>query len=267
MASSSEETDCDSGWQRVRSLFSVRYGDSPPEEVKELSATVLVASVTGFLFGGMIGARHAGDKYIALNHNTKYASAMQAQRELHGAAMLGFVRQGAKWGWKTALFAGIFSGTASLLSVYRDKDGALNYIAAGGVTGGLFRVSRGVKPAIGGTVLGLLISLPAGLFLHGMDLILVGSEGRSKVRRERFHSRRQREEQWNKKLESTAELIEDLEVELSPSEGSGIHRLHTYYTTSKDSSEGSASATGHSHTTDANKDSDLSVEPTKSKDT
>ena len=56
-----------------------RYGDSPPEEVKELSATVLVASVTGFLFGGMIGARHAGDKYIALNHNTKYASAMQAQ--------------------------------------------------------------------------------------------------------------------------------------------------------------------------------------------
>ena len=38
-----------------------------------------VASVFGFMFGGMIGARHAGDKYITLNHSSKFTSVMQAQ--------------------------------------------------------------------------------------------------------------------------------------------------------------------------------------------
>ena len=31
-----------------------------------------------------------------------------SQRELHGAAMLGFVKQGYKWSWKMSLFAGMF---------------------------------------------------------------------------------------------------------------------------------------------------------------
>jgi hypothetical protein len=66
--------------------------------------------------------------------------------------MLGFVRQGSKWGWKMGLFAGIFryfvigivqevyskvyfscfSGTILLMSVYRDKDDFVNYTTAGG---------------------------------------------------------------------------------------------------------------------------------------
>ena len=40
---------------------------------------MLTASVVGFLFGGMIGSRHAGDKYIAINHHSKFTSTMQAQ--------------------------------------------------------------------------------------------------------------------------------------------------------------------------------------------
>ena len=38
-----------------------------------------VAAVCGLFFGGMIGARHAGDKYITLNHSSKFTSVMQAQ--------------------------------------------------------------------------------------------------------------------------------------------------------------------------------------------
>ena len=50
-----------------------------PDELKDFSTAVCVASIVGFLFGGMIGARHAGDKYIAMNHSTKFTSAIQAQ--------------------------------------------------------------------------------------------------------------------------------------------------------------------------------------------
>ncbi len=48
-------------------------------EVKELTLTIFVASVAGFMFGGMIGARHAGDRFIAHNHASKFTSVMQAQ--------------------------------------------------------------------------------------------------------------------------------------------------------------------------------------------
>jgi len=41
--------------------------------------------------------------YIA--HST---TLLPPQRELHGAAMLGFVSKGACWGWRMGVFAGIF---------------------------------------------------------------------------------------------------------------------------------------------------------------
>ncbi len=56
-----------------------RHGDQLPEELTNVTTTVLVASITGFLFGGMIGARHAADKYILMNHGSKFTSTMQAQ--------------------------------------------------------------------------------------------------------------------------------------------------------------------------------------------
>ena len=167
-------------WSHVLTLthtyIMCRYGEDLPEELRDFPTTVLLASFTGFLFGGMIGARHAGDKFIALNHSSKFTSVMQAQvstcwqhemsctyhstcnwnnipgqcilyhgakwslnymaksetpysstphtsvscyithsttllppqRELHGAAMLGFVSKGARWGWRMGVFAGIF---------------------------------------------------------------------------------------------------------------------------------------------------------------
>ena len=56
-----------------------RYGEPLSEEVKDFPTTVLAASCVGFAFGGMIGARHAGDKFIAMNHHSKFSSTMQAQ--------------------------------------------------------------------------------------------------------------------------------------------------------------------------------------------
>ncbi len=56
-----------------------RPGDDLAPELKELSLTIFIASVAGFLFGGMIGARHSGDKFITHNHASKFTSVMQAQ--------------------------------------------------------------------------------------------------------------------------------------------------------------------------------------------
>ena len=53
--------------------------DVVPEEVREFQVTVLVATLTGFLLGGMVGARYAGDKFVSISHSAKFSSTMQAQ--------------------------------------------------------------------------------------------------------------------------------------------------------------------------------------------
>lgn len=60
-------------------MIFIRSGAPLPDELREWPPTVFLASVIGFLFGGFLGARWAGDKYIAMNHNTKFTHAMQAQ--------------------------------------------------------------------------------------------------------------------------------------------------------------------------------------------
>lgn len=49
------------------------------EEVREFQVTVLVSTLTGFLLGGLVGARYAGDKFVAISHSSKFSSTMQAQ--------------------------------------------------------------------------------------------------------------------------------------------------------------------------------------------
>ncbi|KAL5515959.1 hypothetical protein EMCRGX_G001213 [Ephydatia muelleri] len=99
----------ESGWDRIVTTLTIRPGEVPPNELVELANAILAASFGGFLFGGFIGARHAGDRFILMNSNAKFSSTMQAQRQLHAASMMGFVRHGCKWGWRMAAFAAIFS--------------------------------------------------------------------------------------------------------------------------------------------------------------
>lgn len=64
------------------------YGSRPPEELEAWSSTVFIATAFGFLFGGLIGARRSGDKYIAMNHNTKYQHPMQAHVSVYKTVCL-----------------------------------------------------------------------------------------------------------------------------------------------------------------------------------
>ena len=49
------------------------------DEVREFQATVLLATLTGFLLGGLVGARYAGDKFVRISQSAKFSSTMQAQ--------------------------------------------------------------------------------------------------------------------------------------------------------------------------------------------
>lgn len=64
----------------LNDTFLPRPGDDTvPEEVREFQATVLLGTLAGFVLGGLVGARYAGDKFITLSHSAKFSSTMQAQ--------------------------------------------------------------------------------------------------------------------------------------------------------------------------------------------
>ncbi len=56
-----------------------REGESLHEGIDYLPLTVFIATCLGFFYGGKIGSRQAKEKYMAMNHNTKFSSSMQAQ--------------------------------------------------------------------------------------------------------------------------------------------------------------------------------------------
>ena len=56
-----------------------RPEDPVPDELVELKPSIMLGGIFGFFFGGFIGARWSADKFIAMNHNTKFPSVMQAQ--------------------------------------------------------------------------------------------------------------------------------------------------------------------------------------------
>jgi hypothetical protein len=82
------------------------------------------------------------------------------------------------------------------------------------VSGSLFRLPAGIKPAIGGMVLGTLLSVPVGVFMHGLERGLVSQDQRDEIRKRKYDQYRLRQLQWESRLGSTARLIEGLEQEL-----------------------------------------------------
>ena len=58
---------------------SLRRGDPLSEQAKELTVTVIAATMIGVIYGGAVGARRSGEKYKLMNHFTKYNHPMQAQ--------------------------------------------------------------------------------------------------------------------------------------------------------------------------------------------
>ncbi|CAI7995257.1 Complex I assembly factor TIMMDC1, mitochondrial [Geodia barretti] len=214
----------ETGKDRVRALFKRRPGEQfMLEEVREFQATVLVATLTGFLLGGLVGARYAGDKFVRISQSSKFSSTMQAQRELHTASFLGFTRNGCRWGWKLGVFSAIFSGTNILLSTYRDTSDALNYIAAGGNCEWISLQTTLRNKAchwwngVGHIIKKYLIptcSVPVGVFMHGLERGLVSQDQRDEIRKRKYDQYRLRQLQWESRLGSTARLIEGLEQEL-----------------------------------------------------
>ncbi|XP_054879205.1 complex I assembly factor TIMMDC1, mitochondrial-like [Poeciliopsis prolifica] len=207
----------DSGWQRIKDLFDREERQRPPEEVMTVMKCGILGAFIGFLYGGLPAARLARQRYIQTSQAELYTGRVEAVRSAHNAAIRGFVRYGWRWSWRVSVIVTLFSSVSTGLSVYRNKDAVSNYVAAGAVTVGLFRLNLGLRGLLAGSVIGAVLGIPAGAMIIGLQL-LTGETFRERRQRERRELYDLKLAEWSARLQLTDELIDTLNVSVQPEE-------------------------------------------------
>uniref|UniRef100_A0A3Q2QQ51 Complex I assembly factor TIMMDC1, mitochondrial n=1 Tax=Fundulus heteroclitus TaxID=8078 RepID=A0A3Q2QQ51_FUNHE len=207
----------DTGWERIKDLFDRDEKQKYPEELMNVINCGTLGAVTGFVYGGLPAARFARQRYIQLSQAEVYTSRVDAVRSAHNAAIRGFLRYGWRWSWRVSLIVTMVSSVSTGLSVYRDKDALSNYVAAGAVTAGLFRLNLGLRGLVAGSIIGAVLGIPMGAMVIGLQS-LTGETAREKRRRERRELYEHKLEEWTARLQMTDELIDSLAVTAQPEE-------------------------------------------------
>lgn len=209
----------DTGWERIKDLFDRDETQKQPEELSTVIKCAVLGAFTGFLYGGLPAARFARQRYIQISQAEVYTSRVDAVRSAHNAAIRGFLRYGWRWSWRVSLIVTLFSSVSTGLSVYRDKDALSNYVAAGAVTVGLFRLNLGLRGLVAGSIIGAVLGIPVGAMVVGLQS-LTGETTRERRRRERQELYELKLAEWTARLEMTDELIDSLNAAVRPEDAS-----------------------------------------------
>ncbi|XP_065639769.1 RPII140-upstream gene protein isoform X1 [Hydra vulgaris] len=126
--------------------------------------SILAGCLAGFFIGGRIGGRVGAVEHIENTKLEVYQSVTHAHRQYHGRVILGFVKNGCKFGWRAGLFSGFYSFVMVVLSEITNTNDNVNLIGAAAVTGVVYNCFSGWRKMIVGAILGTGMSLPfAGL--------------------------------------------------------------------------------------------------------
>uniref|UniRef100_A0A3B4GN19 Complex I assembly factor TIMMDC1, mitochondrial n=1 Tax=Pundamilia nyererei TaxID=303518 RepID=A0A3B4GN19_9CICH len=197
------------GWERIKDLFDRDVTQKYPEEITNVVNSSALGALAGFVYGGLPAARHARERYIQVSQAELYTNRVDAVRSAHNAAIRGFIRYGWRWSWRVAVIVTLFSSVSTGLSVYQDKDAVSQYVAAGAVTVGLFRLNLGLRGLVAGSVIGAVI--PVGALVIALQS-LTGETIRERRRRERRELYEHKLAEWTARLQLTDELISNLNV-------------------------------------------------------
>ncbi|CAN2387800.1 Translocase of inner mitochondrial membrane [Pristimantis euphronides] len=200
----------ESGWDRVREIYQRNEHGEYPQEAEFIAKSMLIGGLIGMVYGGVPAARFNREQYIKQSQAEVYRHRIEAVRSSQNAAIRGFIRYGFRWGWRVAAFVGIFNCVSTGLSAYRDKVVVSNFAAAGAVTGGLFRLNLGLRGLVGGSVIGVLLGVPFGALISGLQT-LAGEDLREHKRKERQLLREHQLKEWTEQVAVTDIFVQKIE--------------------------------------------------------
>lgn len=199
------------GWERVKAMWDA---DEPAMEIENLPTIALSSSFTAFCLAGLIRARQRAESFIANNKFRMFPSKVQAQREMHSYALLGFVRSGCTAGWRACAFAVTFTLLSGSFNAYFNKIHVLHYTAAGSMAGVLLKLRQGPHGLLFGLFAGTAISVPVGLGVQGFHAILP-QQYYDSVKEEKQQRKKERDDEWKHRLAALTRMIESMRTDSS----------------------------------------------------
>jgi hypothetical protein len=138
---------------------------------KELVTITHVGAMSlfvGGVYGGIQNSKGAYMNFIQNNQATAFHDHIEAKKKLQDAVTKSFGRGAFKWAWRLSLFCTTFAGISTTISVYRGKTGIVEYVAAGVVSGSLYKLNMGPRGWIVGGGLGAVLGFTAGCVTLGL---------------------------------------------------------------------------------------------------
>lgn len=150
------------GIDGIRHLFTTNeYGDLRPELATATQMSTLCI-LGGMMFGGYLNARVAWINFMENNHATMFASHLEAKQKLQDVVTLAMGKGALKWGRRIGGFCTLCIFTNQFIAAYRGKPGMIEYIGAGALSGGLYKLNMGIRGLAIGTIVGACCGTVAG---------------------------------------------------------------------------------------------------------
>ncbi|XP_049866132.1 RPII140-upstream gene protein [Pectinophora gossypiella] len=197
----------ETGWERVKMMYARNEHDEFSVELHTVIQSAMSGAFLGAGFGGFVRSRNAYVYFIENNQATIFKSTMQAKKKLQDYVTVAFAKGAVQWGWRLGFFTGLFSTLATTISVYRGDTSLIEYVAAGTITGALYKVNLGLAATMVGAGLGCVLSTVAGMAILGI-LKLTGVS-MDDIRRALHKIKEAREEQMHQAMEKSCEIKND----------------------------------------------------------
>ncbi|KDR16313.1 RPII140-upstream gene protein [Zootermopsis nevadensis] len=141
----------ETGWERLRLMYSSdEFGNLSPELNAAIQSGIMGIFI-GACYGGIINSKNAYTDFIERNEATVFKNHLEAKKKLQDQVTIGFSKGAFRWGWRLGLFTSSYVLLTTSVSVYRGHSSIVEYIAAGGVTGALYKCNMGLRGmAVGG---------------------------------------------------------------------------------------------------------------------
>jgi len=158
----------ETGWDRVKKIFEIDEFGNISYEANSVLQTAAMSLFVGAMYGGVKESKAAYTDFMRVNEATSFKNHMEAKSKLQHAVTMAFGKGSFRFGWRLALFSSTFVGLATTIQVYRGKCGLLEYVAAGGLAGFMYKFNMGPRGWIVGGGLGATLGCICGAVTLGL---------------------------------------------------------------------------------------------------
>ncbi|XP_017092126.2 RPII140-upstream gene protein [Drosophila bipectinata] len=165
----------ETGLERLKHMFTIDEFGSISSELNSIYQAGFLGFLIGAIYGGVTQSRAGYMNFMENNQATAFKSHFDAKKKLQDQFTVNFAKGGFKWGWRVGLFTTSYFGIITCISVYRGKSSIYEYLAAGSLTGSLYKVNLGLRGMAAGGIIGGFLGGVAG----AASLLLMKASGTS----------------------------------------------------------------------------------------